>query len=127
MPPGAPRAAWEVELPALTHLALDERGLPRRAARPLAGRALRARRPHLDDLYAIEGDTARFAVDDGDRRLVVDFEAGYRYAQVFAPSNNDVICFEPMTAPVDALRTHEGLRLVAPGERATATFTLRVD
>jgi hypothetical protein len=32
-----------------------------------------------------------------------------------------------MTAPVDALRTHEGLRLVAPGERATATFALRVD
>jgi len=80
-----------------------------------------------DDLFAIDGDTARFAVSDGDRRLVVDFESGYRYAQVFAPSNNDVICFEPMTAPVDALRTHEGLRLVAPGERATASFALRID
>jgi len=37
-----------------------------------------------------------------------------------------VICFEPMTAPVDALRTHDGLRTVAPGERATAAFAVRV-
>jgi hypothetical protein len=32
-----------------------------------------------------------------------------------------------MTAPTDALRTGDGLRLVAPGEAATATFALRVE
>jgi galactose mutarotase-like enzyme len=127
VPPGAPRATWEVELPALTHLALDERGLPTGAREPLPAERFALGERTYDDLFAIEGDTARFAVSDGDRRLVVDFEAGYRYAQVFAPSNNDVICFEPMTAPVDALRTHEGLRVVAPGERETASFALRVD
>jgi len=37
-----------------------------------------------------------------------------------------VICFEPMTAPVDALRSHDGLRCVAPGERATAAFSMQV-
>ena len=127
VPPGAQRAAWEVELPALSHVALDERGLPTGAREPRPAERFALGERTYDDLFAIEGDTARFAVSDGDRRLVVDFEAGYRYAQVFAPPNNDVICFEPMTAPVDALRTHEGLRLVAPGERATATFALRVD
>ena len=127
VPPGAPRAAWEVELPALTHLALDERGLPTGAREPMPAERFALGERTYDDLFAIEGDTARFAVSDGERRLVADFEAGYRYAQVFAPPNNDVICFEPMTATVDALRTHEGLRLVAPGERATAAFALRVD
>ena len=30
-------------------------------------------------------------------------------------------------APVDALRSHDGLRSVPPGGAARATFTLRVD
>ena len=53
--------------------------------------------------------------------------AGYRYAQVFAPPDQPVICFEPMMAPVDALRSHHGLRGVPPGATASATFALRVD
>jgi hypothetical protein len=32
-----------------------------------------------------------------------------------------------MTAPTDALRTGDGLRLVAPDESATAAFALRVE
>jgi aldose 1-epimerase len=127
VPPGAPRAAWEVAMPAMTHLALDEHGLPTGAGTPLAAERFVLGERTYDDAFALDADTARFAVSDGDRRLVVEFEDGFPYAQVFAPPNNDVICFEPMTAPVDALRTHDGLRLVAPGERATATFALHVD
>ena len=58
--------------------------------------------------------------------IAVVFERGFPYAQVFAPPDPKVICFEPMTAPVDALRTHDGLRFVAPGERSSATFAVRV-
>jgi aldose 1-epimerase len=117
-PPGAPRERWEVELPALTHLPLDERGLP-----------TGAREPQRPERFAL-GDRAYdhlCAVADGGRRLTVELGDGYPYAQVFAPLEQPVICFEPMTAPVDALRTHDGLRCVAPGERATATFALRVE
>jgi hypothetical protein len=32
-----------------------------------------------------------------------------------------------MTAPVDALRSHDGLRLVPAGRTAHATFTLSVE
>ena len=127
VPPGAPRAAWEVEMPAMTHVALDERGLPTGARTPLAAERFVLGDRTYDDAFALDAETARFAVGDGDRRLVVNFEDGFRYAQVFAPPNNDVICFEPMTAPVDALRTHDGLRVVEPGERATATFALHID
>jgi galactose mutarotase-like enzyme len=126
-PPGAPRERWDVELPALTHLALDDRGLPTatREPRPAGRFALGART--YDDLFAVDALPARFAVSDGRRRLAIELEHGYPYAQVFAPPNQPVICFEPMSAPVDALRTHDGLRCVAPGERASAAFALRVE
>jgi aldose 1-epimerase len=127
VPPGAPRAAWEVELPTMTHLALDDRGLPSGAGEPLAAERFALADRAYDDAFALGADTARFAVSDGTRRLVVDFEAGFPYAQVFAPLTQDVICFEPMTAPVDALRTHDGLRFVPPGGAASATFALRVE
>jgi hypothetical protein len=50
--------------------------------------------------------------------------AGYPFAQVFAPPTEDVVCFEPMTAPVNALATGHDLRFAAP--RADATFRVSV-
>jgi aldose 1-epimerase len=52
---------------------------------------------------------------------------GYRCGQVFAPAASPFICFEPMTAPANTLRSGDGLRLLAPGERFAATFALRVE
>ena len=37
------------------------------------------------------------------------------------------ICFEPMTAPANALRSGMGLRVLAPGERYRARFGVRVE
>jgi galactose mutarotase-like enzyme len=45
---------------------------------------------------------------------------------VFAPPGGQFICFEPMTAPANALRSGAGLRLLAPGERHRASFTVSV-
>jgi galactose mutarotase-like enzyme len=126
-PPAAPREHWEVELPALTHLGLDDRGLPTGAREPAPAERFTLGTRTYDDLFAVEELPARFAVRDGERRLAIELAAGYRYAQVFAPAAKQVICFEPMTAPVDALRTHEDLRCIDPGGRATATFALRVE
>jgi galactose mutarotase-like enzyme len=125
-PPGAPRERWEVELPALTHLPLDDRGLPTGAREPRAAQQGVLGDRAYDDLFAVEALPARFAVSDGTRRIAVEYEHGFSYAQVFAPPGQTLVCFEPMTAPVDALRTHDALRLVAPGERASAAFALRV-
>ena len=50
--------------------------------------------------------------------------AAIAYAQIFAPSISDVICFEPMTAPTDALRHSPGT--VAPGESYSARFSVSV-
>jgi galactose mutarotase-like enzyme len=126
-PPGAPRERWHVELPALTHLPLDRLALPTGAREPRPAERFTLGRRTYDDLFAVDGGTARFAVSDGVRRIVVELEAGYPYAQVYAPPDHPVICFEPMTAPVDALRSHDGLVCVDPGGSTTAAFALRVE
>lgn len=124
--PGVPRADWQVELPGLRRLELDARGIPTGASTPApASRASLGTRA-LDDAYAGVEPGATFAVAGGERRLAVRFEAGYPAAQVFAPLSEDVICFEPMAAPTNALVSGESLRLVAPGERASTAFSIVV-
>jgi galactose mutarotase-like enzyme len=54
------------------------------------------------------------------------FDAGYPCAQVFAPLEKDVICFEPMTAPADALRS-VAFAVAEPGSPYHAAFTITVD
>jgi len=127
--PDVARGDWIVETPPLRHLTLDERGLPTGAgseqpagAEPLGDKA-------FDDGYDQVKDGAVFAVSGGGRRLEVRFEHGYPAAQIYAPLVSDpeqaVLCFEPMTAPTDALR-RGGYRCARPGEPGLAVFSLRV-
>ena len=125
-PPGAAREEWWVELPARRALELDSFSLPTGAARELDAEAFALGARTFDDLFAVP-PRAEFAVTAGGRRATVELTSGYDYAQVFAPSDQAVICFEPMTAPVNALRSHDGLSSVPPGGTARATFTLRVE
>ncbi len=67
---------------------------------------------------------ARFAVEAADRRLELELLEGYPCAQVYAPRPGEFICFEPMTAPANALRSGDHLRLLAPGESCRARFAL---
>jgi aldose 1-epimerase len=60
------------------------------------------------------------------RTLTVTLESGYPAGQVFTPRGAQFICFEPMTAPTNALRSRAGLRRVAPGETFTAVFSIHV-
>lgn len=123
--PEAPRGEWVMETPRLRRLFLDDRGLPtgQTSPRPPASEQLGDKA--LDDAYDQVDDAAVFAVTGGDRRLEVHFERGYPAAQIFAPPGEDVICFEPMAAPTDALR-RGGYRSAGPGEPAIAVFSIRV-
>jgi aldose 1-epimerase len=124
--PGADRAGWVVTLPARRHLLLDDRELPTGAGedRPAAEFELGDR--HYDDGYDGLPDGAEFSVTGGGRTITVTLERGYPVAQVFAPPGSPFICFEPMTAPTNALRTGAGLRRVRPGEEFTAAFSIAV-
>ena len=73
-------------------------------------------------------DPAEFVLAGGDGALRLRLEDGYDCAQVFSPPGADFICFEPMTAPTDALRRGgTGLRVVEPGEAFTARWSLLVE
>ena len=124
--PGVARRDWRVEMPALEHLELDELGLPTGGARPAAAwRGLLGDRV-FDDAYAGVRPGATFCVAGGGRRIAVRFEQGFPVAQVFAPQDDDVVCFEPMTAPANALITGDGLTAVEPDRRFTAIFSITV-
>lgn len=124
--PGVPRSSWKLELPVATRALLDDRGIPtgqteaaRAAGGPLGDRV-------FDDLYTELEPPAVFALEDDRRRIEVRFAEGYPVAQVYAPPDGDYVCFEPMTAPTNALVSGDGLRLAEPGERFRATFAIRV-
>jgi galactose mutarotase-like enzyme len=122
--PGVPRACWEIALPVGDRLLLDAKLVPtgeRVPAGDLDG-ALGER--VFDDGFTLDERRGPFVLQGGGRRIEVAFEAGYPYAQVFAPAVADVICFEPMTAPADALR--HAPAAVAPGEAFSARFSVSV-
>ena len=63
----------------------------------------------------------------GGRRIELTFGRGYRFAQVYAPPDDDVVAYEPMTAPTNALVAGgPDLPLLERGERYEATFSITV-
>jgi galactose mutarotase-like enzyme len=122
--PGVERSAWAVEIPVSERIALDSEELPTGEretadvpAGPLGSRT-------FDDEFVAPAQP--FVLEGGGRRIEVGFGEGYPYAQVYAPDDDDVIAFEPMTSPTNALVSGTDLRLLEPGEAYDASFSIRV-
>jgi aldose 1-epimerase len=122
--PGAPRERWELALPARRPLRTDERGIPDGAGERAAAERLVLGERAFDDGFDEIEPGAEFSVAGGGREVAVRFLEGYPAAQVFSPAGAQFACFEPMTAPANALRSGDGLRRVAPGEAFTARFEI---
>ncbi len=120
-----PRGDWMIETPPLWHLRLDDRGLPTGESEAQLAKEEALGDKAFDDAYDQVSDGAVFAVSGGGRRMEVHFERGYPVAQIFAPLAEDVVCFEPMTAPTDALR-RGGYPCARPGEPAVMQLSIRV-
>jgi aldose 1-epimerase len=125
-PPGAARERLLVELPAMRPLALDAQQIPIAAEQALAPQRFELDERELDDGFDQVPEPAHFSVTGAGRRIELTFRDGYPCAQVYAPRAGQFICFEPMTAPTNALRSGDGLRVLAPGERFTAGFSIAV-
>jgi aldose 1-epimerase len=130
-PHGVSREHWLIELPPMRHLALDLSQIPIGPDTTATEHASSARRFELEEREFDDGfdsvvEPARFAVSTGKRRIELELRHGYPCAQVYAPLTGQFICFEPMTAPANALRSGDGLRLLNPGERHSAGFSVGV-
>jgi aldose 1-epimerase len=122
--PGIPRSTWHVELPVRERIVLDDRMLPTGAREPVTITPGPLGDRSYDDAFVAPD---RFVLSGGGRRVEMAFLRGYPVAQVFSPPAASFICFEPMTAPGNALvRGGPGLRLVEPGGQFDAAFAIRV-
>jgi galactose mutarotase-like enzyme len=125
--PDVERRDWQIEVPVREQLVLDERELPtgERVAANVEAGPLGERT--FDDGFVAPPDGAPFVLSGGGRTIALTFDAGYPYAQVYAPADDDVIAFEPMTAPTNAL-VHGGseLPLLEAGESYEAIFSIQV-
>jgi galactose mutarotase-like enzyme len=106
------------------HLLLDANQIPTGEREPAGSLDGPLGERTFDDGYTVDPGGVTFALAGGGRRIEVAFERGYGFAQVYAPAVEDVICFEPMTAPADALR--HGPATVAPGETFSARFSVAI-
>lgn len=106
--PGEPREDWRVEIGAATRLELDDRLLPtgRRSPRERGAERL-GERAYDEALADVDGP---FILEGARRRIEVHFLEGAPYAHFFAPTAEDLVSFEPMAAPGNALVTGEDLR-----------------
>jgi galactose mutarotase-like enzyme len=125
--PGVPRRRWRVALPALRRLELDARGLPTGSSSPQAAWSGALGDRVFDDAFAAARPGSAFGLAGGGRSITVRFGEGYAFAQLYAPADDDVVCFEPMTAPTNALITGDGLTVVGPGDAYRAAFSVTVD
>ena len=66
-------------------------------------------------------------LEGGGRRIELTVGPGYPFAQMYAPSDDDVVAYEPMTAPANALVAGGAdLTILEPGQRYEATFTIAI-
>ncbi len=125
--PNVPRAEWEVALPVRRRMRLDSRYLPTGETEAVDLRPAPLGDGTYDDLFVELAPEPTFRLSGGGRSISVSFGTGYRVAVVYAPADDDVVCFEPMTAPTDPFARGGPSTRVQPGASFTASFRVDVD
>jgi aldose 1-epimerase len=125
--PGIPRAEWHVDLPVRRRMRLDDRCLPTGEDEPATIPSGPLGTRTYDDLFTEIVPRPTFALSGGGRRIGVMFGDGYSIAVVYAPASDDVVCFEPMTAPTNPFSGGVPLTWVLAGDAFSASFRITVD
>jgi aldose 1-epimerase len=123
--PDSSRTTWRLELPPADHVRLDDKMIPTGELEPAAAGEIALGESSWDDAFRPHEQPARYAVSDGRRRIELTFDEGFPYSQIYAPPGKDFVCFEPMTAPTNALRSGDHLPVIQPGSEYRAAFTIR--
>jgi len=120
--PDVPREEWVLDVPFSRRAVLGPTKIPTGevVSDPVPRGPLGA--TVLDDVYLEVADGTVATVRAGDRGVSVTYASGYDVGVVFAPSEFDIVCLEPMTAPTDPFSGRFPLRLAQPGETVRAAF-----
>jgi galactose mutarotase-like enzyme len=125
--PGVERGEWVLEAPVSEAIDLDARMLPSGVREPARIESGSLGERTFDDPFLAPPGGEAFALSGGGRRLELRMGGGYRFAQVYAPSDTDAVAFEPMTAPTNALLDGgPDLPLLPPGEVFEAEFGISI-
>ncbi len=125
--PGGSRADARVTLPVRQSLLHDLSMIPTGESAPFEPGTRPLEDTEWDDGFAGLVPPGRFLLGDREGELSLTFVRGYPFAQVYAPPGSDFVCFEPMTAPANALvRGGPDLIVVAPGESYRAAFEVSI-
>ena len=124
--PGCDRADWEIEVPVRERLVLDHRMLPTGERSPVEVEGGRLGSRTFDDAYRAPEAGMPFVLAGGGRRIELRLGPNYRFFQLYAPSDDDVIAYEAMTAPTNALVSGADLPLLEPGRRYDAQFSIEI-
>ncbi len=124
--PGGSREGAEIELPVTRRALLEPSGIPSGEHEAASGELAPLGDRAFDDLFDRLSQPPRFTLSGPGRELALEFEGGYHFTQVYAPPDQPFICFEPMTAPTNALISGDRLGSVAPGEQFKAIFKITV-
>lgn len=132
----AHRDSWKVHLAARTHMPLTDALIPtgRKATLKVANRSALASLQStyvLSDLVRGEDGCAEFWVEGVAERITLIQGPKYGICVFYAPPGEDYLCFEPMTATINALNPrpdggwHE-LPRIRPGGAWRESFWIRV-
>jgi aldose 1-epimerase len=125
--PGGSRATARMTLPVRRALLLDESMIPTGETEPCEPGLRQLGDTAWDDGFSELSHPTRFLLSGHESEVALTFVRGYRFAQVFAPPGSDFVCFEPMTAPTNALAAGGAdLPVVAPGGRYETAFEIAV-
>jgi len=119
------RGDWVVQLPVSERLVLNGQMIPTGASEPFESREFALEGSDWDDAFAGLATPPVFSLTAGHTRIELELLRGYSYAQFYAPAGERFACFEPMTAPANALRSGAGLHRLAPGTSYEAAFSIR--
>jgi aldose 1-epimerase len=123
--PGDARERWRIRLPVHRRIVLDARAIPTGVHERVEPYEGPLGDQSYDDGFDRLAEPPVFAVEGGGRRIEVAYEAGFPVAQVFAPPGRAFICFEPMTAPANALIAG-GFATATPAAPYAATFAVTI-
>jgi aldose 1-epimerase len=124
--PGGGRGSAQISLPVRRAVLHDASMIPTGETKPCEPGLRQLGDTAWDDGFADLASPPRFTLAGDGSEVTLTFLRGYRFAQVFAPPGSDFVCFEPMTAPTNALASGADLPVVAPGGRYEAAFEISV-